>query len=122
MEYISIYDKNSGRIIATISSTEAETFNLYKSMYSYVDDKYNGDEYYIKNGIPTKRPQMQIISSNNTLTGLPMPCTVECNRHTYTVDDCVFEYGTHISGTYKVIAKAFPYLDWEGDIIIENNT
>lgn len=71
-----------------------------------------------------ERPQMEIKTSGNTLTGLPLPCTVKVRRdpRRYFVEDGEFAYETPLSGKYEVLVCAFPYIDWKGVFYIEDKT
>ncbi|MBQ7503978.1 MAG: hypothetical protein IJT79_01490, partial [Ruminococcus sp.] len=51
-----------------------------------------------------------------TLESLPVPCEVSVGDKNYAVDDGILEWGTLERGTYPILAKAFPYRDWEGTV------
>lgn len=71
-----------------------------------------------------ERPLMELKIIGNTLTGLPVPCTVRVKRDPlrYMVEDGEFTYETPLSGEYEVSVCAFPYIDWKGAFNIENKT
>ena len=73
-----------------------------------------------------RRLEMQITQSKTrilsngadamALSSLPIPAQVQINSETYNVPDGELEWGTVMPATYKITVRAFPYLDWEGEV------
>lgn len=123
MHNATLYDSD-GRFTSSVSSTDEASFNIMTEGHDYVAGPVDGNAYYYDRATEsiTLRPAMAVVATGNVLTGLPAHCIVECNRAAYNVDDGIFEYETPLNGRYHVRVTAFPYLDWEGEITVENNT
>ena len=101
-----------GAITSTISA-DKNVFLANIDGKNWIAGIFSADEYYVANFRPVLRPDMEITINGNILTGLPIPCTVECNGHLYDVNDGSFEYNTPLAGDYPVYLRAFPYRDCE---------
>lgn len=53
-----------------------------------------------------------------TLNNLPIPCIVSFNDNaSYEVDDGILQWSTNRPDRYKIIVRAFPFLDYESEVI-----
>lgn len=118
------YDPATGKITGTITCSESAFWSNVEDA-DWVAGTFNADKYYIDPGTvhPVPRPEMEGVTvAGNIVSGLPAPCEVECNGAEYKITDGEFEYDTPVPGTYPIKIKAWPYIEWEGEITVENNT
>jgi hypothetical protein len=118
---ITIY---SGEHIKQLTSCPAELESVQcQDGEAYIEGHYHWDEYYMRNGTPTLRPELPAtIDRTNltadgidtaTITNLPNPSTVTVNRQSVTVEDGTLELTFDLPGSYVVKVESFPYLPWE---------
>ena len=90
---------------------------------SYVEGNYSSDSYYIEDGIPKLRSDMQpTVSTTEVLangvdevmiTNLPIPAIVNVNRQLAEIDDGELVLTFDTPGEYKIKVESFPYLPFE---------
>lgn len=83
-----------------------------------VEGDYLGQGVYVVDGRVTPLPSNPAQLSGQTLTSLPVPCTIHINEAVYPCADSTAELEFSQPGTYHVRVEAWPYLDKE--FIIEN--
>ena len=122
------YDPETGRITAIRLGPYADIAN---EGYSFILGDADILTEYVDITQPTleikKRPLMDITqdtdimyadgSDTMVLSGLPIPCEVTIGGQVYQVPDGIFEFQTTAAGDYKIIVSAFPYMDWESEVI-----
>lgn len=120
MAQATFFDYYTGRITGHIACSES-------AFWPNVEDKdwiagcFEEGIYYVdtKEYRPLLRPEMEGITvEGNIVSGLPIPCEVECNGESYTVDDGEFEYDTPLIGTYHFRVRAFPNRDFDGELTV----
>jgi hypothetical protein len=87
-------------------------------MDSIVAGEYDNRTHYILNGEPTERPTQSTTLDGRTLTGLPIPATLHINDETYEVDDGTAELDFILPGTYRLKVVAWPFKDWEEELVM----
>lgn len=133
-----IYETESGRIVANLS---CEEFMLQLHVDEYpgcaaIPGKYSTQGYYVLVGQITPRPALSDVASWDQITivtdgedkailsDLPNPSTVVVGfvqdeievPDSVEVTDGVFEFDTDAIGVYLVTASSFPYLDFTQEI------
>lgn len=69
--------------------------------------------FYYNGGLAVKLESHALLTEDNVLVGLPVPCEIQINGASYQCPDPLCELDlTHV-GTYKVVVKAYGYLDKE---------
>lgn len=121
MEY-SIYD-SVGRIFSVGSGPTnipiefaAERAVSDNGAAGYLLGRYDMETMYVENGLVIARPVCPAQLQGLTLSGLPSPCQISINGHVYECDDAEAELDFDSPGTYKVVVRAWPYLDKEFSI------
>lgn len=87
--------------------------------YVISNEIVNERSHYVNDGMLSPRPVTAIAVSGNVISGLPIPCKVECNGSIYEVDDGIFEYDTPLRGKYSFSIRAFPYVEYVGTLTVE---
>jgi len=90
---------------------------------SYVEGNYSSDSYYIEDGIPKLRSDMQpTVSTTEVLangvdevmiTNLPVPATINVKGQIADVDDGELVLTFETPGKYRLTVEAFPHKPWE---------
>ena len=125
------YDPKTGRILYSGENIPPIIDLLIERGESIILGEGNDSVHYvnIKQSPPVicLRPQQETQCDRTELiadgkdvivfSGLPVPCTVHIGEHRYKVEDGELEWGTLLPGTYRVRVEAFPYLDWETEVI-----
>lgn len=125
---VTLYAPETGMILGTRTGQRA---SIECDELPYVEGAYNAAECYVDMGglSPAIRPRPQQETQQDktsvvadvqdalVLSRLPVPCTVRIGGHEYEVDDGELEWSTLLPGTYPVRVEAFPYLDWESEVI-----
>lgn len=119
--WITRYENETGRILGSeyhSSADGAEEMDTC-ALHGYYDPELFYYDSLAKKVL--ERPTMHIEISENTLTGLPLPCTVNVRRdnQTYRVEDGQFTYETPLPGGYEATVRSFPYIDWKGVLKVE---
>lgn len=120
MAQATFFNYATGRITGSIACSES-AFWLNVEGRDWIAGSFDGDKYYVdaKEYRPVPRPEMEGVTvEGNIVSGLPVPCEVECNGETYAVDDGEFEYDTPLAGTYPFRVRAFPALDFAGELTV----
>lgn len=113
MPAYTIYKTSTGEIVGEVTCPESDIALNVKAGEAYVDGFYSAFTYYIPNGVPTQKAVMSPVVSGQTISELPIPCTVYVDGTLYEVDDGVFEFSSPLPGPYKCIISAVPYLTTE---------
>ena len=124
------YDHDTGRILCQYT-VSYDVYEYMKSQgkyliegsadpnKSYVDISVNPPAIAVRPAQSTTQDKAEIQANGvdfMTLESLPVPCEVSVGDKNYAVDDGILEWGTLERGTYPILAKAFPYRDWEGTV------
>lgn len=133
MKRFIVYDQIDGRILRSGVCADVEAFTGItlldlqaeageEAMEGSADDRFQ----YIKDREVIERPVMVASIDRTTMTadgtdyctlsGLPIPCEVYIDKTRYVVPDGIAELTLDTPGTYKVVCRAFPYLDWEMEV------
>lgn len=118
-----------GEIIGllTISDPKGDTQKWYRENKRVVEHEHVPPERFYVNerNAVVPRPAMEIwialLTGGFRLTGLPSPCSVDVNGHTWDVPDGTFEYVTPLPGTHDVGVCAWPYLDWRTSVEVKRD-
>lgn len=68
---------------------------------------------YVNGSLVEKAPNTVNLVENNTLVGLPVPCTILINEKEYPCTEALAEIEFTYVGTYKIVVKATGYYDKE---------
>mgnify|MGYP003177235845 CR=1 FL=1 len=120
MALATFFDFNTGEITGTITCSES-AFWPNVGDRDWIAGIFDAAEYYVDAATyrPVPRPAMEGITvEGNIVSGLPVPCTVDCNGGTYEIDDGVFEYDTPLIGTYHFRVRSFPLRDFDGELTV----
>ncbi|WP_017879743.1 hypothetical protein [Janthinobacterium sp. CG3] len=114
---ITLYD-DAGRItcIATLSE---ETFDFYVNSGRAMVVGVHGDTelQYVVNEHIVQRPASPAVLTGLKLERLPTPCLVIINGAEYPCDEGVADLEFTYPATYKIIVRAFPYLDATFEVV-----
>lgn len=90
---------------------------------SYVEGNYSSDSYYIEDGTPMLRPDMEpAISKTEVLAdgidevviaNLPIPATVNIKEQIVEIDDGELVLTFETPWKYRLTVEAFPHKPWE---------
>lgn len=125
------YNPATGRILYSGENTPEIVALLVERGESIIHGEGNDAAHYVdlKQPQPVIRPRphqsaaqdkAELVADGKDVvvfSGLPVPCTVHIGEHRYVVEDGELEWGTLLPGTYRVRVEAFPYLDWETEVI-----
>ena len=118
MEKITFYDAD-GRITGVMSGPPASvqaTVDYLKE--PFVEGEGNLETDYVNNGMLASRPACPAVFDGRTLSGLPVPSLIKINEQDYPCEASTVELEFDQPGKYRVVIKAWPYLDKE--FTIEN--
>lgn len=125
---VTLYAPSTGMILG-VRTGQRESIECEE--LPYIEGAYSAAEYYVKRdgSLPTMhlRPKQETrqgkgsISADGkdafVLSGLPVPCVVQIGEHRYEVEDGGLEWSTLMPGTYHIRVEAFPFLDWDAEVI-----
>lgn len=102
---------------------DEETFEHNRREFiGYVLGEWSGADYYMNTLVNPprlqKRPAQATTLIGTTLTNLPIPATIILDGIRYDVDDGEAEFDLPLPGRYPVRVEAWPYQDWEGEVIV----
>jgi hypothetical protein len=115
---VTYYDKSTGVLGEAWFYPSEESKDLNVQGRDYVDGKWDSRTHYILNGEVTERPTQSTTLDGRTLTGLPIPATLHIDGETYEVDDGEAELDFILPGTYRLRVVAWPYRDWEEELVM----
>jgi hypothetical protein len=117
------YNEN-GKIIAKLSIPSEDVAPIIEAkedneFYKEVtDSEFNSidETFYVNSAVNTivSRPRMEISQEGSSFSNVPISAegtTVSINGTVYQVDDSFVQLNIDTPGSYKVIFKAFPYMD-----------
>lgn len=118
---VTVYDLATGKITRIVSAPGALAFRQAGAEEGFIEGKANDVLQYVLDGQVVDRPQMTaaldktFVLANTedvaTVSGLPVPCTLEFNGNSYDITDGCFEFTTNTEGSYTFMFSAWPYLD-----------
>lgn len=125
---VTLYVPDTGMILGTRTGQKA---SIECDALPYVEGVYSAAEHYVdtKELRPAvrPRPKQETLQSKTSvvadgrdalvLSALPVPCVVQIGENRYEVDDGELEWSTLLPGAYYIRVEAFPYLDWESEVI-----
>jgi hypothetical protein len=119
------YSLRTGKIIGTLSLPETdEAYDMHS--VALVDGTYDGENYYVQDGVITERFEMELSLSRDTLsianeeftsiTGIPFGATLtlshpELGTITQTVNSTDYLYKPQVPGVFTFTFSCFPYKD-----------
>ena len=119
---VTFYDPDTGQITGCLCCSESALQENIKDKH-WIPGLSNPAQEYVnlKKMKICRRPLMDIKIQKNFLSNIPVNAKIEINKEIYELTDGEIVYETPIAGVYPVRIESFPYQDWEGEIIIENN-
>lgn len=113
METVSFYDAD-GHIVGVMSGPhDCIVATGQHNQQRWVDGRSDPDTHYVKQGVLTPRPQNPAVLDGGTLSGLPVPSTINIGGVDYPCDEPVAELAFDQPGTYRIVVRAWPYLNKE---------
>ncbi|MET3133634.1 hypothetical protein AAKU55_003924 [Oxalobacteraceae bacterium GrIS 1.11] len=113
---VSLYD-DAGRItcVATLSDS---TFAHYveSGQRMVVGERADTATHHVLDGAIVQRPTNPATLAGLHLANLPAPCAIAINGTDYPCMDATADLAFTYPGAYKVIVRAFPYLDATFDV------
>lgn len=125
MDYVSIYDKVSGKILRHMTNFKGiRKLSLDTDEVGLVDGRHDPDTTYIVGGSVTVRPESQcsidkiMIAADgvgqSVVLGIPAGSSLTVNGIDYgEVNDGQVEITSDVPGALVVVLSLFPYLDYE---------
>lgn len=83
---------------------------------AHVVGDYAPQDWFVVDGVATKRPAQSSQLDGLVLRDLPVPCSIEVDGVAHLCSDGVAELEFAHAGTYSIKVVAFPYLDWETEV------
>ena len=74
--------------------------------------------HYVANGAVVPRPANPTTIAGTILSNVPVPAVVSINGTPFATADASVDLGLTLMGTYKVVVKAFPYLDKTFTVVV----
>lgn len=110
---ITQYDPDTGEMDAVLSADTPIIESTKAANPYWIDGQWDGDTHYVVDGEAVPRPENPTTLDGMTLRNVPVPATLTINETEYQTDSDTVELGFDYPGTYRVIVRAFPYLDKE---------
>lgn len=109
METFTTY-RPSGEIVATITCPSVDVESNTPVDCQRIEGFWNGAKYWVENGEPVEKVEMEPIVFGLTISNLPIPCTAYIEAARYEITDGVLELNPSLPGPYQVRLEAVPYL------------
>ena len=107
------FDAQTGEIVGVIQSYGDWVVQSPGVLrLSDIDKAIRADTHYVDLSVMEVKPKgaMAAVERAATISGLPIPTTVEIGGVSYVIDDGVAELSFNLTGTYLVRCKATAYL------------
>ncbi|AHC49998.1 hypothetical protein ACOTEK_26640 [Achromobacter xylosoxidans] len=118
MNVYSLYDVD-GRVFSVLSLQQVDQLAemvAANGASGYVDGAVDGQSHYVRDGQVTPRPRGEAVLRGAWLSGLPVPSLIAINRKEYPCDEANIELEFDQPGKYRIVVRAWPYLDMEFDL------
>ncbi len=104
------YDLFTGQIVSNITCAPVDVSRNTPICFGRIDGTWDGQKYYVLNGEPTLRQQMNPVVNGLVVSNLPIPCTARIEGEVYEIDDGTLELDPNLPGPYTIYLDAVPYL------------
>jgi hypothetical protein len=115
MNYMTVYDPDSGKILETHASPVKLELVGDKS---FVEQKGNPKTQYVKDGEVTDRPVMSVTLDDNMLRGVPKGASIQIDSSQYKADGTDIELSFSIQAQHSITIELWPYI--QVDLTYEN--
>lgn len=116
---ITLYERDSGRIIGSISSSPDQLdLNRRVTEHAVLEGHYESEVYFVSNGKAVRRPELQVTLQGTEFSNIPLPATLSINGKEYVVNESTVSLTFDQPGAYILRLESWPYLPKE--FTIEN--
>lgn len=105
--------RETGRLHA---DPDTLALNAQHATEPFVYGDYIDAEVYVDGATARPRPSQSTKLIGQTLTNLPVPCTITINDTEYPCNDTSAELAFDYPGKYRIVVRAWPHLDKEFEI------
>ncbi|HWO99209.1 MAG TPA: hypothetical protein VNL74_01075 [Methylococcus sp.] len=117
-----LYHPATGQILQTVVAPPS-SMDAYRLSYGVLDGTYNGDTHYVdlsdpENPVVVARPASSIALSGTVLQNVPVAGQLHIDAEVYDLLAGDTQLDLPYPGTYKLRVECWPYLPWEGEVVV----